>query len=163
MKTKGAGSMIQLYKGEGFWKRPTSYKPGKRLTENAIHQIENLLDVELPLMYKKLMNEQNGGELTYRYLLFEDGEAAIIPYFQELDAECGVGLSSVFIEQLHLPERQVLLTGTMDTWLSLDYRYTTVPKVVYFSANEDGSWSEEVAAQSFDEFLGKLFLKENDD
>jgi hypothetical protein len=152
--------MLKRYEGKGFWKRPTTYKPGEQLTEKQISEIEEFLDVELPQPYISLMKEQNGGELYYRYVLFNDGQATLIPYFQELDLETGVGLSSIFSEQLHLPNHQLLLTGDTHTWITLDYRSSDTPKVCYFTELEDGRWAEELIAETFEDFLLKLFTKE---
>ncbi|WP_100372610.1 SMI1/KNR4 family protein [Bacillus sp. FJAT-45037] len=151
---------IEQYQGKSFWKVPSEYKPGKKLTEEMVRKVEEMLDVSLPKEYVSLMMEQNGGELNYRYVFFEDDEAAIIPFFHELDEETGVGLSQIFMTQLHLAERQVLLTGDMHTWTSLDYRYDHQPRVVYFYETGDGQWGEELIAETFDLFLSKLFKKE---
>jgi hypothetical protein len=153
---------LQFYKGNHFWKIPSEYKPGDNVTKEAISAVETHLGVQLPKGYVALMKEQNGGELTYRYVLFNDGDAAIIPYFHELDVECGVGLSPVLVEECGLPDHLVLLTGDFHSWLALDYsKSANEPAVVYITEHEsgNGTWQEHFLAHSFDEFTGRLFQK----
>ncbi|GAE25636.1 hypothetical protein JCM9140_1643 [Halalkalibacter wakoensis JCM 9140] len=154
---------LQFYDGSQFWKSPSEYKPGQRVTEEKRTEIESLLNVELPATYIQLMEQQNGGELLYRYVLFEDGDAAIIPYFHELELKSGVGLSSVFIEELGLPNDLIMLTGDFHSWLALDYRHgKKEPSVLYLSEDDpaSGVWNEHLIANTFDDFLKQLFKKE---
>ncbi|TWI54666.1 SMI1/KNR4 family protein [Halalkalibacter nanhaiisediminis] len=154
---------LQFYEGQSFWKSATEYKPGEKLTIEKVNLVEQQLCVKLPKDYVTLMLEQNGGELKYRYVLFEDGDAAIVPYLYEIDVESGVGLSSVFVEECGLPNGIVLLTGDFESWVALDYRKQGAePGVVYFigSENGDGSWEEQLIATSFQEFTKKLFQKQ---
>jgi hypothetical protein len=152
---------LQFYHGTNFWKSPTQYKPGEPLTDEKIKKVERFLGVTLPASYTQLMSKQNGGELNYRYVLFEDGDAAIIPYFYEIDLEHGIGLSPVFVDECGLPEGLVLLTGDLHSWLALDYRKSTEPSVIYFSEHEsgNGTWEEYKLAGSFEQFTGRLFQK----
>ncbi|WP_332697400.1 SMI1/KNR4 family protein [Halalkalibacter lacteus] len=155
---------LQFYKHDHFWKSPSEYKPGEKVTEQTVSEVETHLGVPLPKAYVTLMKEQNGGELTYRYVLFNDGDAAIIPYFHELDVESGVGLSSVFVEECGLPDHLVLLTGDFHSWLALDYRKgANEPAIIYITEHEsgNGTWQEHFLATSFDEFSGRLFKKES--
>ncbi|NEU31009.1 SMI1/KNR4 family protein [bacterium LRH843] len=151
---------LQFFQGNGFWKSPSGYKPGGTLTIEKLNQVERLLNVTLPESYVRYMLEQNGGELAYRYVLFDDGDAAIVPFLYEVDMESGVGLSPIFIEECGLPEGLVLVTGDLESWIALDYRNTTdSPQVVYFIATEHGVWEEHVLAPNFEAFTNKLFQK----
>ncbi len=154
---------LQFYQGQNFWKSPSEYKPGERLTPEKIRQVEQLLGVTLPATYVAYMLEQNGGELTYRYVLFEDGDAAIIPYLYEIEMESGIGLSPVFLEECGLPAGLVLLTGDFDSWVALDYRnQVKEPAVVYLviSENGDGRFEEYPLASTFQAFTNQLFQKQ---
>ncbi|MFC0472988.1 SMI1/KNR4 family protein [Halalkalibacter kiskunsagensis] len=155
---------LRFYKQGHFWKSPSEYKPGEKVTDETLLDVETHLGFQLPKDYVALMKEQNGGELTYRYVLFADGDAAIIPYFHELDVQSGVGLSTVFVEECGLPDNLVLLTGDLHTWLALDYRYNVKePAVVYITEHEsgNGTWQEHFLAHSFEEFTKRLFQKED--
>ncbi len=153
---------LQFYDGHHFWKSPSEYEPGETLTENTLEEVEKLLGLKLPESYVRYMREQNGGELAYRYVLFDDGDAAIVPFLHEIDIERGVGLSPVFVEACDLPEGIVLITGDLDSWVALDYRKELgEPEVIYLveSANGDGSWEEHLIAPTFELFTKKLFKK----
>lgn len=153
---------MEFYKQTGFWKKSTQYKPGEPLTNEKLIKVEEHLGRQLPASYVTLMKAQNGGELKHRYVLFEDGEAAIIPYFYEVDLDHGIGLTPVFIEECGLPEGLVLLTGDLHSWLALDYRKSKDPSVVYISEDESesGLWEEYPLALTFSEFTARLFRKE---
>ncbi|KHF38851.1 SMI1/KNR4 family protein [Halalkalibacter okhensis] len=153
---------LQFYKGKHFWKSPSEYKPGEAVTDTQVSEIEQMLGVRLPKKYVELMQEQNGGELAYRYVLFDDGDAAVVPYFHELEVDRGVGLSPIFVEECGLPEHLVLLTGDFHSWVALDYRNErSVPRVVYVAEDESGNglWQEYLLAETFDQFVERLFLK----
>ncbi|MCM3713706.1 SMI1/KNR4 family protein [Alkalihalobacillus oceani] len=153
---------LDFYQGGSFWKVPSEYKPGVPLTDQRITEVEQLLGVSLPKAYLRYMLEQNGGELAYRYVLFEDGEAAIIPYLYEMDTASGVGMSPLFLEQFGLPAGLVLLTGDFDSWLALDYRQQTEPEVIYLTNEGDlvsAQWKEYRLAPNFEEFTAKLFRR----
>lgn len=155
---------LDFYTGGPFWKAPSEYKPGDPLTRQRISEVEQLLDVTLPQTYIRYMLEQNGGELAYRYVLFDDGEAAIIPFLYELEPTSGVGLSPLLLEESGLPSGLVLLTGDFDSWLALDYRKRrSDPGVVYVTSGDDpasGQWQEHCLADTFEEFTRKLFRKQ---
>lgn len=154
---------LQFYEGQNFWKSPSEYKPGEHLIAETVSRVEELLGVQLPEAYVAYMLEQNGGELNYRYVLFEDGDAAVVPYLYEIDVESGIGLSPVLVEECGLPEGLVLLTGDFDSWVALDYRkQANEPAVVYVTESErgDGMWVEYPLAPSFRAFTKKLFQKE---
>ncbi|WP_156323837.1 SMI1/KNR4 family protein [Bacillus sp. JCM 19034] len=150
---------MEIYQGENFWSVRTAYKPGMPLNQEKRHIIEGKLGVTLPDEYIELMNKQNGGELQYRYIVFEDGEAIIIPFFFEMDVDSGVGMSPIIVDQYGLPDELVLLTGDLEAWVALDYRNRKIPKVVYFIQEETGMWQEFEIAASFSEFLKKLIRK----
>ncbi|WP_100407118.1 SMI1/KNR4 family protein [Bacillus solitudinis] len=154
---------LLFYEGTKFWSSPSEYKPGSKLTDKHIAQIEESLSVKLPNEYIDLMKQQNGGTLTYGYIPFEDGDVVWIPYFQELELEAGVGLSPIFLEESALPANMVLIAGDFDTWLVLDYRNNEEPAVVYWQQivtdTGDSSWQEYHIATSFAELLTKIFMK----
>ncbi|WP_227936099.1 SMI1/KNR4 family protein [Alkalihalobacillus deserti] len=153
---------LRFYEGINFWKSPSEYKPGVKLTKERLQEVEQLLGVKLPMAYIQLMEAQNGGELSFRYVLFEDGDAAIIPYLYEIDIDHGIGLSPIFIEECSLPEGMVLLTGDLHSWLALDYRKNKQPSVIYITESDsvNGTWEEYPLATTFAEFTGRLFLKD---
>ncbi|MCL7749378.1 SMI1/KNR4 family protein [Halalkalibacter alkaliphilus] len=153
---------LQFYNGTNFWKSPSGYKPGEQVTNAQVAEVEQLLGISLPRKYVELMQEQNGGELAYRYVLFEDGDAAVVPYFHELEMDRGVGLSLIFVEECGLPDHLVLLTGDFHSWIALDYRNgRSEPAVLYITEDESGNglWQEHIIAENFDQFLGRLFQK----
>ncbi|MBP3950481.1 SMI1/KNR4 family protein [Bacillus suaedae] len=154
--------MIEMYEGNDFWASPSEYKPGEQLTIEKRITLERNLGVKFPDEFIQLMEMQNGGQLSYRYVLFEDGDAAIIPFFYEMEEDSGIGLSQVFVEECGLPEGIILLTGDFHTWVALDYREDKqVPAVVYIVQSEmdENKWEEFQMASTFNEFLGKLFKK----
>ncbi|WP_088102307.1 SMI1/KNR4 family protein [Halalkalibacter urbisdiaboli] len=154
---------ILFYEGTGFWKSPTEYKPGEALTSGALSEIEQKLDVRLPKEYISLMQQQNGGNLSFGYIPFEDGDVVWIPYFQELEVDAGVGLSTIFAEECGLPTKMVLIAGDFETWLALDYRGGVEPAVVYWqqtlSESGESVWEEYRVADTFSQLLRKLFRK----
>ncbi|MFA9455626.1 SMI1/KNR4 family protein [Halalkalibacter sp. AB-rgal2] len=149
---------MDIYDGVHFWSRRSVYKPGSQLNETTIQKVEQQLGYSLPQSYINLMKKQNGGDLVYRYFVFEDGEAIIVPYLFELDEESGVGMSRIFLEQCDLPEELVLLTGDLDAWIALDYRQEE-PTIVYLIQDENGIWEQIELAQSFSKFINRLMKK----
>lgn len=61
--------------------------------------------------------------------------------------------SSEMIEVWGLPPKQVLLMGEGHWWLSLDYRNSKQPRVVYLDVDER---REVIVGESFDDFLAAL-------
>lgn len=149
---------FEFFNGNNFWKRPSRYKPGRQLTEEIVMQVEEVLHKKLPASYLRHMYEQNGGELTYSTVRFDDGDVASIPYLHELDVESGVGLSPVFVEAYSFSNDIVLLSGDLDCWFALDYRNDALdPAVIYIYQVEEQRWEEHTIAKNFDSFTKKLF------
>ncbi|KGA98586.1 hypothetical protein AJ85_20240 [Alkalihalobacillus alcalophilus ATCC 27647 = CGMCC 1.3604] len=139
------------------WKERSVYKPGEVLTNELLFAVETSLNLSLPTLYKQLMKIQNGGELSVPIYPSEE-LPYVIHYLQEIELEKGVGLSKVFIEEFHLPNELILITGDLFSWLAFDYRLNLdEPRVVFFY-EEDGVWQEIEVAETFEQFIG-LFIQ----
>ncbi|WP_413380341.1 SMI1/KNR4 family protein [Alkalihalobacillus sp. 1P02AB] len=139
------------------WKERSVYKPGEMLTDDLLFSVETSLNLSLPNLYKQLMKIQNGGELAVPIYPSEE-LPYVIHYLQEIELEKGVGLSDVFIEEFHLPNGLILITGDLFSWLAFDYRTNLEEPCVVFFYEEDGVWREIEVAETFEQFIG-LFIQ----
>ncbi|KMK76131.1 SMI1/KNR4 family protein [Alkalihalobacillus pseudalcaliphilus] len=142
------------------WKERSAYEPGQIVTDDKIDHIEKAIGFRLPHIYKQLMKLQNGGEMVIP--IYPDDELPfVIQYLQELELDKGVGLSTIFVEELHLPKDLVLITGDMYNWLALDYRveFKEEPSVVFLYEGEDSNWKEILVAETFEELITDLLLE----
>ncbi|MDQ0207344.1 SMI1/KNR4 family protein [Alkalicoccobacillus murimartini] len=135
------------------------------LTDSTIQGVEKQLNIRFPKAYLDLLKVQNGGYLhlnqfPYAYE-YEDGSLPIdLLYGLSLDPSEGVLQSSYLIKEWDLPSQIVLLSGDGSTWVALDYRQNqSEPSVAFFDIDLE---FEATLAESFDEFLSKLY-KESDD
>lgn len=65
---------MEFYKGEGeFWDEGE-----KPISDLKIRVAEEKLGVKLPLSYKELLKEHNGGILKYPYIFLEENDKGAI-------------------------------------------------------------------------------------
>lgn len=119
---------------------------------------EEKLGIELPTLYKDLINKQNGGYIKRTVLPIDFSTSSVEDYI-EVDSIFGIGeegiLNSQFlINEWNLPNNLVLLNGDGHTWVAMDYRAKTKnPSVVYIDVEEH---IEVQLASSFSEFIEGL-------
>lgn len=168
--------MKEYYQGKDFWKE--SKEKDKRneypINEEIVKQAEVILGVELPLSYIELLNEKNGGELNFPYILLHgiDDEGNKFEYREEIRYIEGICMEHDDIsimsskelledEDTNLPSDLIVLWSDYHHWLVLDYRDTKVnPSVVFIGEDYSGegtTWYFRKLANTFDEFLTILF------
>ena len=174
---------------EQFWEEDSDENPPP-LTGDGVALVERLLGVTLPSAYLDLLRVQNGGTTRGWECPWPDGgdgetEDDLTEYVGELhgvpslspDAAAAltpIGLAAItkgvygtvlvtpyMTREWELPPKQVLLAGDGHTWLSLDYRDGSEPKVVYLQDDGD-DFGTTVLAESFEAFLAKLVRAADD-
>ncbi|MFH5804818.1 SMI1/KNR4 family protein [Alienimonas sp. DA493] len=161
-----------------FWAdRPDESSPS--LTDAGVALVERVLGVKLPAAYLDLLRYRNGGETRGWECSVEGeegwdefvGELFGVPSLTEDEAASidtaaldenisteihgSVLVTPYMTREWQLPPRQVLLSGDGHTWLSLDYRESEDPAVVFLQ--DDGlEFAISELAGSFDEFLSRL-------
>ncbi|MFJ8260255.1 SMI1/KNR4 family protein [Peribacillus asahii] len=154
---------MEFYKGKGeFWDEGE-----KPILDLDIRIAEEKLGVKLPLSYKELLKEHNGGILKYPNIFLEenDQERFTIPEIYGIDFEGeqnGVGIlaSKYWINEVGLPEPIIILWGDYHSWIALNYEENTEnPSVAYFYEDylsDNEKWKQIKIANDFDAFLRKL-------
>lgn len=153
---------MESYQGKNFWANGD-----KPISDIDIRVAEEKLGIRLPLSYKELLKEHNGGILQYPHIFLEesDKERFTIPELYGIDfegAENGVGIlaSKYWINKVGLPENILILWGDYHSWIALNYQGKTEnPTVYYFYEDylsENEKWKQIKIANDFDEFLKKL-------
>ena len=144
------------------------------LTPDGVAAAERILNVTLPPGYIDLLRVRNGGETRGWECPMQEGDWAEyvgellgVPTPTDADSVTWASLEhdpnlrfSVLVtpymtREWQLPPRQVLLAGDGHTWLSLDYRESDDPRVIYLQDDGD-DFSVSVLADTFEQFLAKL-------
>ncbi|MCP3762546.1 SMI1/KNR4 family protein [Domibacillus sp. A3M-37] len=156
--------MKEHYNGKNFWDKEKSWRIEYPLTDDIIQKAEAMLDITFPETFKRLMKEQNGGELTYPYFMFPDRPEKyhldIDPiHFEEDDVS--IISSEDLLEEANLPKDLIILWWDFHHWLVMDYRFTKEnPPIQYIQedySTEKMSWKYIKMADTFDDFLKQLF------
>ncbi|MGG7220385.1 SMI1/KNR4 family protein [Bacillus sp. ATD] len=147
-----------------FWEN-SEYDPFrlKDISEDEIKNVEQELNFTLPEQYKKMIIRQNGGLINFNAFP-TDQETSWADDHIEVDHIRGIGKdlgileSEDLIKEWGLPQRLLLIQGDGHNWVALDYRLTNEnPPVHYFELELNNDFK---IADSFDEFLSKLYTHE---
>ena len=143
-----------------FWDKKIEYLKLPPITVAEIETFENERGIQLPLGYKALILEQNGGGIL------NNAHPSPVPTNWATDHIAfgnmmGIGddysmaQSDYFIQEWEMPEGLLLLSGTGHEWVALDYRETTDNPPVIFIDNE----AEQIVelALDFNMFLAGLY------
>jgi len=145
-----------------FWE--SNYNKHPALTNDMITVAEKLLNVELPSALIELLRIQNGG-YTKGFGFPMTQKTTWSKNHVPLESLCGI-VTDTSIKTAHnllktmymtkewgLPERQVLLTGEGDWWITLDYRNHPLPSIRWI----DVDCNEDIhVADSFENFINGL-------
>ena len=149
-----------------FWlKEKEDYYRKAPLTEAKLRKAEKELGYQLPKTFRKLLLEQNGGSVRFNAYRLKDGftiddESFIeCSYIQGVGEDPGILDSPEIIEEWGMPKELILLNGDGHIWIALDYRNNKdEPSVVYI---ENDSKEYITIADSFDDFIGRLYIEED--
>lgn len=128
------------------------------VTLQDIEKVEELLSIQLPETYKKIILEQNGGTLAlnaYPSPKNTDwGSFVKVEAIRGIGEENGILESDYFINEWNLPKDLILLDGDGHSWIGLDYRQKKEnPPIVYMDTERDQLFE---LASNFDVFLNGL-------
>lgn len=150
-----------------FWEKSKSdYYELKKTNEEEILNAEKNLGITLPTTYKKLILQKNGGMINFNAFLTNRPTAWAEDHIQfnhlrGLGKKSGILDSVYLIEEWELPNDQILISGDGHSWITMDYRERHEnPSIHYFDAELEQNFK---LADSFDEFLSKLYIHENED
>lgn len=129
------------------------------IDEQTINAFERNLKLKLPLSYKRILQNQNGGIIKYNSI--QAGGFQEEGVYLEISHIYGIGHpglldSPYLIKEWDLPQNILVFNGEGNAWFALDYS-SVPPRVIYIETD-----SKEVikVATSFEEFLKKLSYKE---
>ena len=125
--------------GNNYYKHPP-------LSTELIYQFEETFRVKLPLLLIELLNYQNGGytkDFGYPMNLKTSWGDSHVPF----DAMSGIVIDPTIKTAFNLmdgdylqaewglPPKQILLNGTGAWWVSLDFRSSTSPSVLWIDTD----------------------------
>ncbi|MEC2055943.1 SMI1/KNR4 family protein [Peribacillus psychrosaccharolyticus] len=165
------------YYGRDFWQegRPKEKRIEYPINDRILKKSENLLNIRFPQSFIDLMKIQNGGGLNYPYFILPAEETESIPYEERVklsyilplhfeNDDLSILSSDELLKEVDLPTGFIVLWTDFHYWVVLDYRKTKDnPSVMFiaedFSAldSETKEWEYIKIADSFDEFLEKIF------
>lgn len=134
------------------------------LTDQRIEQTELKLGVKLPLLYKRFMKGQNGGELAYSDFVSRKfkNKNIQIDFLFCIDSKIGIGNNYQLKIDWAIPTNIVIISGIKEEWVALDYRshFGKEPKIICYSSETNRI---QTIARSFEQLLLNLQLPDNDD
>ncbi|GGI12899.1 hypothetical protein GCM10007380_15220 [Gottfriedia solisilvae] len=157
------------YNGQDFWNEKTKYKRIEYpINDEIIKRAEDILSIKFPQSLIDLMKIQNGGEINYRYFILPSGVTGSIhsiePIHFEKDDISILSSLELLKEVDGLSKELIVLWTDFHCWLVLDYRNRKDnPPILYIeedfsaSSNETTDWEYFKIADTFEEFLKKLF------
>ncbi|RFP66441.1 SMI1/KNR4 family protein [Hymenobacter lapidiphilus] len=144
-----------------FW--DTNNPKNPPLTDEMLRTAEKLLDVQLPPLLVALLRLQNGGSTnTFDFPMpqapWRENRVRMHELFgivtdEGLKSNLNILDTAYMTEEWDLPERQVLLWGEGHWWVTLDYRTSTEPTVLWIDADDA---VEMLIAPSFEAFYNGL-------
>ncbi|ALM29764.1 SMI1/KNR4 family protein [Bacillus altitudinis] len=147
-----------------FWEiDEEGYYTLEKINEKKIAKAEKKLGVILPVTYKKLILEQNGGYIVHNAFPTTHSNAWAEDHIQfnhllGIAEDEGIMDSAYLIKEWELPEGLVLINGDGHTWVAMDYRKTKEnPGIHYFDVEMEEDFK---LADSFDEFIQGLYTAE---
>ncbi|MCY7813230.1 SMI1/KNR4 family protein [Bacillus spizizenii] len=150
-----------------FWEK-AEYDPLrlKDISEDEIKKVEKKLNLTLPQQYKKLIIQQNGGLINFNAFPTNQETSCAddhieVDHIRGIEKDLGILESEYLIKEWGLPQKLLLIQGDGHNWVALDYRQTNEnPPVHYFDLELNNDFK---IADSFDEFLSKLYTHEYED
>ncbi|MGY5387330.1 SMI1/KNR4 family protein [Bacillus spizizenii] len=150
-----------------FWEK-AEYDPLrlKDISEDEIKKVEKKLNLTLPQQYKKLIIQQNGGLINFNAFPTNQETSCAddhieVDHIRGIEKDLGILESEYLIKEWGLPQKLLLIQGDGHNWVALDYRQTNEnPPVHYFDLELNNDFK---IADSFDEFLSKLYTYEYED
>ena len=147
--------------GNKIWREDSEYYKLAQLTDKAVKEAEEKLNVVLPKTYINLLKEQNGGYINFNSFpsnvptTWADNHINVDHIFGIGEGE-GILESEYLIQEWGLPENIVLISGSGHSWVALDYRKTKEePPIIYL--DEDSEIIE--IASNFEAFLNGLYIE----
>ncbi|MFJ7736277.1 SMI1/KNR4 family protein [Lysinibacillus sp. NPDC097287] len=136
------------------------------INQKDIEDTEKKLGFILPISYKRIILEQNGGYIN------QNAYPTTVPtnwaddhvnveYIWGIGSDNSILQSDYYIQEWEMPEKILLLSGDGHTWICFDYRDTTENPPIIYIDNE----SEEIIllASDFETFLNGLYTETYED
>lgn len=161
LKRYAADSKLMIDPND-FWS--SNHYEHPPLTDGMIGIVETRLSIQLPHSYVSLLRIQNGGythgfahPMTERTTWANDHVplndlAGIVTDPNHRTAQNLLD-TEYMTNEWGLPERQALLSGDGHWWISLDYRNSATPSVIWLNVDQE---QQIQIAPTFDDFLGGL-------
>ncbi|MED4129833.1 SMI1/KNR4 family protein [Shouchella miscanthi] len=129
------------------------------LEDKAVKYVEQYFHVKLPQAYISILKEQNGGYLSTNKFPYspEENEHIEIEFLYGVSSNKNEGIlqSSYFIKEWGLPNNIVLISGSGERWICLDYRSVNEnPPIIFIDVELE---LVEQIATSFDSFIKDLY------
>ncbi|MED4562702.1 SMI1/KNR4 family protein [Bacillus altitudinis] len=147
-----------------FWEiDEEGYYTLEKINEKKIAKAEKKLGVILPVTYKKLILEQNGGYTVHNAFPTTHSNSWAEDHIQfnhllGIAEDEGIMDSAYLIKEWELLGGLVLINGDGHTWVAMDYRKTKEnPTIHYFDVEMEEDFK---LADSFDEFIERLYTAE---
>lgn len=119
-----------------------------------------MLNIVFPETFKKLMKEQNGGELTYPFFVLSDDSN--VKYHIDIDPihfeddDVSILSSGELLQEAELPKSMLILWNDFHNWIVMDYRHTKENPPIQFIyedySTEKRTWGYIKIADTFDDF-----------
>ncbi|KIL10110.1 SMI1/KNR4 family protein [Bacillus safensis] len=149
---------------KSFWEiDEEGYYTLRKITAEEVAKAEKKLGVTLPVTYKKLIIQQNGGYIVHNAFPTTHSNSWAEDHIQfnhllGIAEDEGIMDSAYLIKEWELPEGLVLINGDGHTWVAMDYRKTKEnPAIHYFDVEMEEDFK---LADSFDEFIQGLYTAE---
>jgi hypothetical protein len=145
-----------------FWDltRPASFKA---VTAQSIENAERELNAKLPKLLIELLKIKNGGSTNTLILhadhtnVWQDGSYELDEFYGINDAgakSLGILSTAYLTAEWELPEKQIILTGDGNWWITLDYRRNLQePTVNWIEPEAD---RDEIIAINFEAFIANM-------
>jgi hypothetical protein len=125
---------------EDFW--GVNYYNHPPLTPVVLKLFEHKYDVQLPLLYVELLQYQNGGYTNdFGYPMVQEtswakdhvplnGMSGIVSD-SNIQTPFNILESDYYQNEWDLPPKQLILNGDGHWWITLDYRYSSQPSILW--------------------------------
>lgn len=155
-------------RNEDFWDltRPATFK---NLTEELISKAEKELNLQLPKQLTELLKIKNGGT-TNNIILHSENKTVWVDGWYEIDElygindensnDLGILSTSYLTAEWQLPEKQVIITGNGNWWITLDYRISLQEPTVNWMEPE--AERDIIIAKNFTEFINNLSINQKE-
>lgn len=156
-------------RNEDFWDltRPATFK---NLTEELISKAEKELNLQLPKQLTELLKIKNGGT-TNNIILHSENKTVWVDGWYEIDElygindensnDLGILSTSYLTAEWELPEKQVIITGNGNWWITLDYRISLQEPTVNWIEPE--AERDIIIAKNFTEFINNLSINQKEE